>query len=666
MNKFRPEMTPAEQRDFLTHTRLFLSKDVKRVLYGRDLYVVKHVPTGLKLRLNSDQLFVLGQFGRGTTVAEMVPQLIMNRRCLPLSELYELVLMARAANILNEHRDEEFAPDYPPRWWPSIDADAAQMLWWLSCFAGIFVACFWAISEDASKLPAPDWWQLLIAWPVLSLCASLGGLFASAYVHRVGCDTRRPSLIWKSLIPRVGFDWSDIDMAGPDGHRVVAKLRIFPFILLAFCCTAIPELRVWAPVSIIALLWRVAPLPGSAVVQWVQSRVRRMMLGTERPVYFYRYSQTISSRVWREFRATDWTFISWLILWTVIWFATACWFVGAFREGRALAVFPYFFGSGAVEALRMAGFVSCGMAMVFAVVLLAGWVRQKKEEAQVVHAPDDTAGSGLTHAQIIEDCALLRELPVEIRAQLTEMGRLVTVSAGQPVVGVGEKGEDFYIIASGELDLSLMRPKGKPDKVAVLLRGDVFGEYSFFGSLFRTRNLRARTEVTLLALASPELETILKRHLSVPAIEEIIQRRTFLRRIALSSAWAPISVSRFAKAARFEDVREGQTVIGTGRENRFFYLVYEGGLDVKQRGRSRARIAPGDFFGEISLLLNNLATADIVAEVPSRCLVLQKSDFLALMSHDIELALQLEHVASVRMGRPVFPFQGSSIESIAN
>lgn len=657
-------MTSAEQREFLTHTRLYLSKDVKRVVLLRDVYVLKHTPTGCKMRVSAEELFVLGQFGRGVTLAELVPQLIMNRRCLPLAELYELVMQARASNILNEQRDEEFTVDYPLQWWPSLSAESAQIAWMVVGFCAVAAVPFGSVSQELLK----DWgWRdTLFAWLGASVCASVGSLLASAYAHHAGVSVRRPTLIWKSLVPRIGFDWMDVDMVGNEGRRVAAKLRILPFLLVAAICAVVPDLQILAPVAVAFLFWRISPFPFSAASQWVESSFRRPLLSTERPHYFYHYGMAPMERMWREVLATDWGFVAWIALWSAVWSLGLVWFLSAFLEGNGSAVFAHLISRESLDAVAMLSPLFAGLVIAFFAMASGGWWRLRRRSASYGTVPASPEPGGDDILQVIEDCLLFRELPAEVRVELVKMARVVRVKSGQPVVGVGEAGADFYVIASGHVQVELERPHHKPDKVAVLHRGDVFGSFGFFGVLFRTQNMRAVTDVSLVAISSPELEHLLKRHISIPVIEEIVQRRAFLRRIALSAGWDPASIGRFSKSARMEVMREGQPIIGAGRENRFFYLVYDGGMEVKRRGRRVARIAPGEFFGEMSLLLNNLATADINTEVPSRCLVLQKSDFLQLMGGDIELALQMEHVASSRLGRPIFPFEGSSIEAIAN
>jgi len=54
--------------------------------------------------------------------------------------------------------------------------------------------------------------------------------------------------------------------------------------------------------------------------------------------------------------------------------------------------------------------------------------------------------------------------------------------------------------------------------------------------------------------------------------------------------------------------------------------VHEGNIEVRYRGPPEAKIAAATS-RRISLMLNNLATADIIAAEPTRCLVLQKSEF---------------------------------------
>ena len=76
---------------------------------------------------------------------------------------------------------------------------------------------------------------------------------------------------------------------------------------------------------------------------------------------------------------------------------------------------------------------------------------------------------------------------------------------------------------------------------------------------------------------------------------------------------------------------EGERVIRQGLTATGFYVILEGGASIIVGGKERTSQRPGDFFGEISCLLGEPPTADIVATQPLRCLVLapaQVEEFL--------------------------------------
>ena len=96
-------------------------------------------------------------------------------------------------------------------------------------------------------------------------------------------------------------------------------------------------------------------------------------------------------------------------------------------------------------------------------------------------------------------------------------------------------------------------------------------------------------------------------------------------------------------------------MITEGRDNGFFYLIYEGEMRVLKREKVVAKLSSGDFFGEISLLQNSPTTATIVAHTPCRNLIVSKSDFLSFITQDFLIGLQFEDISSRRLGRPIFP-----------
>ena len=67
---------------------------------------------------------------------------------------------------------------------------------------------------------------------------------------------------------------------------------------------------------------------------------------------------------------------------------------------------------------------------------------------------------------------------------------------------------------------------------------------------------------------------------------------------------------------------EGERILRQGLTGSGFHVILDGEAAIVVDGTERARLARGDFFGEVSILLVETPIADVVATRPMRCLVL--------------------------------------------
>lgn len=77
-------------------------------------------------------------------------------------------------------------------------------------------------------------------------------------------------------------------------------------------------------------------------------------------------------------------------------------------------------------------------------------------------------------------------------------------------------------------------------------------------------------------------------------------------------------------ASRFEEAffAQGARILRQGLSGAAFYVILDGEASVVIDGRNVATLARGEFFGEVSVLLGENPTADVVATRPMRCIVL--------------------------------------------
>jgi len=103
-------------------------------------------------------------------------------------------------------------------------------------------------------------------------------------------------------------------------------------------------------------------------------------------------------------------------------------------------------------------------------------------------------------------------------------------------------------------------------------------------------------------------------------------RIAVLQRAAiLAEASRPV-LEQLAAGATEIKVPAGQAVVTQGEEADAFYVIEDGGMNVRSHGaeangveKELAPLGPGDYFGEIGLLEQIPRTATVAANQPARC-----------------------------------------------
>jgi CRP-like cAMP-binding protein len=88
--------------------------------------------------------------------------------------------------------------------------------------------------------------------------------------------------------------------------------------------------------------------------------------------------------------------------------------------------------------------------------------------------------------------------------------------------------------------------------------------------------------------------------------------------------------------------REGEPGLG-------FFLILDGTAAVTVRGRDRAKMGPGDFFGEISLLDNGPRSATVTAVTPIHVMGLTQWVFKRLVESNPTIALKMLKTMAARL-----------------
>lgn len=226
--------------------------------------------------------------------------------------------------------------------------------------------------------------------------------------------------------------------------------------------------------------------------------------------------------------------------------------------------------------------------------------------------------------------------------------------AGEVIIRQGDQGDRFYIIKSGSVEISVSQGRGARTVLASLTKGDYFGEIALMKKVPRTATATALTECSLLVLEKGDFDQMMAQRVNIAEkIDRLMENRGFLASLPLFSEFAPAQIAMAASRLVPERYRSGQSVITQGQMGDSFHIVKQGTLEVTvERGGARQRVAelgPGEYFGEIALLLDVPRTASVTALRDSLVLKLRKEDFKGMLGEHLYFARSLEQASSRRL-----------------
>ena len=107
-----------------------------------------------------------------------------------------------------------------------------------------------------------------------------------------------------------------------------------------------------------------------------------------------------------------------------------------------------------------------------------------------------------------------------------------------------------------------------------------------------------------------------------------------LRKIPLFAHLSSVNLEFLATKMDEMSVPAGTALITEGMGNHAFYLLAHGEVDVFVGGTHRRSLGAHDFFGEISMMMLEPATATVVTRTPVRAYVMSHRQFLEVRVHE--------------------------------
>ena len=122
-----------------------------------------------------------------------------------------------------------------------------------------------------------------------------------------------------------------------------------------------------------------------------------------------------------------------------------------------------------------------------------------------------------------------------------------------------------------------------------------------------------------------------------------------LAKVPIFAGCSKRELQAIVQAAKEVEHEEGHVIAREGDRGVGFFLITQGTAKVSIGGRTRARLGPGDFFGEISLLDRGPRTASVTATSPIRLVGITAWVFRGLLEEHPSIAIKMLEVVAGRL-----------------
>ena len=260
-----------------------------------------------------------------------------------------------------------------------------------------------------------------------------------------------------------------------------------------------------------------------------------------------------------------------------------------------------------------------------------------------------------TYPEQLPPIPLFSQLPPDTFARVLKALRLVRKRAGKLILEQGEEGTSFFVLARGRAEV--IRVEGETSTtLATLQDGALFGEMALVSAQTRSASVRAVSDCDLfefdrgaLRAAASEMSTI------ASALDRFTRERMLENLMATSPFFAPLErKARRDLMRRFDayDITAGTPAIREGEVGKGLYVVLSGTMAVMKQDGSEylklATLAPGDVFGEMSLLYEEPTSASVIAETQSTVMFLSRGLFHTLVDAVEEVRQYVESLGEER------------------
>lgn len=255
------------------------------------------------------------------------------------------------------------------------------------------------------------------------------------------------------------------------------------------------------------------------------------------------------------------------------------------------------------------------------------------DETVVLPVPEPRHADALEALDALAAVELFRGFTVERCREFLTIARREAYPPGALVIGQGEVGDRFYLIVSGEA--AVVR-----DGVIVKTyrSGDFFGETALVTGARRSADVRAKTDLALLAVDKYDFLSFLRGTDLVQALVRLARNRDLpswdlLDENAVLRVMSASQRTQLQAVMEHQQVEPGQPLWEAGDEPRAGWLLGDVEVDVVAPGEPPVRVGRATFVGDVEGMLRG-------RRLETRAVVVRGGDVFRIGARDLTSFLE--------------------------
>jgi CRP-like cAMP-binding protein len=217
--------------------------------------------------------------------------------------------------------------------------------------------------------------------------------------------------------------------------------------------------------------------------------------------------------------------------------------------------------------------------------------------------------------------------------QLIEGVEVRDFGPGEAIVRQGDPGVALYVVVHGKVQVVLEGPPRKPQ--ATLGEGAFFGELALLTDFPRSATVEAIEQTQLLEISRDLIAKVISESPDVLKVLLRFFRDRMLDRLLATSPvfqhFSPQDARGLVERFKFLEIDPKTRIIREGERATGLFLLLCGDASVVKGTTAIAKLAPGDLFGEMSMLQRGPAVASIDTHTKCWALQLERADFQEIM-----------------------------------